>query len=444
MATTSSTRHRRQSLSARQAAALDLLGWLQDGEIRYRERNQWENQQEYAFYRNLTGSVIRFWEKYRFYIEELTGRPVKKLDREAVVCLLLGLVQLDLLSGVQPYAAVHEAVSLVTYLKKPHLKGFINGNLRSFQRRRGELAEQLAAQSLAIRSSHPEWMIDRWQQQYGTEAAESICWENNRTPQMHIVINPAADPDTVIRDLGGSHQVADRHGAGLTLNDPHGLFDTRLAKSGAFLVQDPSSQLVGELIRNLPKRRLLDACASPGGKLFHLEWQFGRQIELLVAADLSAQRLQRLLANRNRFGSSAHIIQMDASQPALSERFDLVLVDAPCSATGTIRKHPELKWQRHPDDLAANQERQLRILEGIQSTVDEGGCLLYITCSLEQEENEEVIRRFMAKSQGAFHRAPFTPQDADPAFITAEGYFRCLPQEKAMGLFAALLKRGPI
>ncbi len=432
-----------KQLNPRQAAAIDLLEWYRDGKITYRKRRDLAKQQDYALYRNLVSSVVRYREKYLFYIRTLTGRSLKKLDREVIVCLMVGIAQLDSFSGIHAYAAVNETVNLIVFLKKTRLKGFINGNLRSFQRRKDELESALKQQPLSIRTSHPEWMVKRWQEQYGSAATENMCHENNYLPKVRVVLNPAFDRSAIEADIGTSHEIVARHSEGFTLNQPSGLFDTKWADSGAFLVQDHSSQQINNLIQSLPKTHTLDACASPGGKLFHLEWRFGSEIEKLVALEISEERLERLKSNLGRFRSRALITRMDASRPGFSSLFDLVLIDAPCSGTGTIQKHPELKWQRRIEDILQNQQKQLRILNGIKDVVRDNGHLLYITCSMEKEENQDVISAFLKNNSGVFRPVPFSNHNIDQSLITKEGYFQCRPQETAMGLFAALLQKTP-
>lgn len=430
-------------LSARQAAAVDLLEWVRNGRIRYRQRDALSSRQEYALYRSLVSSSIRHRDACFYLIEKLTRRSLQKLDREAIVCLMLGLTQLQHLTGVQPHAAVNETVELAGFLKKPHLKGFINANLRTFQRSRADLIASLEQQALAIRSSHPAWMVDRWRDQYGCAAAEQLCLDNNRPPQVRIVINPAFDRDQVETELRASHEII-TSGGGLTVTDPAGLFDSEWSASGGFLVQDRSSQLINTLVRPLIKKTVLDACAAPGGKLFHLEWEFGPEIDTLVALDISEKRLRRFKINQERYRSRAATVCMNAAEPGLSKPFDLVLLDAPCSATGTIQKHPELKWQRDPDAFLVNQRRQLSILSGLRSLVKKNGHLLYISCSLEKEENQDVIKQFLSDDNSGFKPVPFAADGEVEPYITQEGYFQLLPGATAMGLFAALLRRtGP-
>ncbi|MBT6499914.1 MAG: hypothetical protein HOK67_08410 [Deltaproteobacteria bacterium] len=431
----------KKSFNSRQTAALDLLEWLRSGRIVYRRREDLATPQDYALYRNLVSSVIRHKGKFVFFIEVLTDRSLEKLDREVVICLLLGLAQLDQLSGIHEYAAVNETVELISFFKKNRLKGFINGNLRSFLRRRDELEEKLKQQPLSARSSHPEWMVKRWQNQYGRDKTEKMCTANNLLPRIRVIVNPAFDRENIEADLASRYEIDEQHSEGFTLNNPAGLFETQWADKGAFLVQDHSSQQINRLIQLLPKMCVLDACASPGGKLFHMEWRFEKEIDQLVALEISEMRLERLKANKKKYRSRAQLVRMDAACPALTTGFDLILVDAPCSATGTIQKHPELKWQRCEADILQNQQKQLAILNGLREVVKVNGYLLYVTCSLEKEENQIVIQKFLERQSHRYSLIPFSPAQVDESNLTPDGFYQCLPQESTMGLFAALLQR---
>ena len=433
-----------KSLNSRQSAALDLLEWDRSDVMVYRQREDLATPQEYSLYRNLVSSVIRHRGKYAFFIERLTKRSLEKLDREVLICLLLGLAQLDQLTGMHEYAAVNETVELITFFKKNRLKGFINANLRSFLRRREELMVELKRQPLSVRSSHPAWMVKRWQNHYGKDITSDICQANNLLPKVRVVLNPVCDKASIEADLGSQYEIDERHSEGFTLNNPTGLFESDWAEKGAFLVQDHSSQQINHLIRPLPKTHVLDACASPGGKLFHMEWQYENDIDQLVALEISDARLERLKANKKRYCSRAKLVRMDAACPALKTYFDLVFVDAPCSATGTIQKHPELKWQRSESDIIQNQQKQLSILNGLHEVVKVNGYLLYMTCSLEKEENQGVIQKFLENQSHKYNQIPFSSAQANKNDLTPEGFFQLLPQKSTMGLFAALLQRKAV
>ena len=428
--------------SARFQAATDLLDWLKSDNIAYRDRSRFDSSSDYAAYRFLTGSVIRHRRKLLHLIETLAGRPVRKLDAEAIVCLMMGLSQLERGQRKDCHAVVYETVELLLHFRKEHLKSFVNANLRSYLRECRKYGDSVADQPLEVRTSHPEWMADRWRSQFGSEATRSICEANNWIPSVQIVINSRYAKIEVIEGMESQGFVLERQTTGgYRVVNPIGLFDTSYARMGAFLVQDESAQWIVKIVAPLPKRRVLDACAAPGGKLFHLEWKYGDAVERLVGWDLSPHRLQRLNENRARLKSRAEIVQMDATRPELSETFDLIIVDAPCTATGTIRKHPEIKWSRKPQDIRANRERQLKLLLGVAPYVERGGHIVYATCSLEREENQEVADLFLQKRFLEFERCPISAAGWEHGLITPEGHFQCLPSSDRMGAFAAVFRR---
>ncbi len=390
----------------------------------------------------MVGNVIRHKRKYAYLIENLSGRIIEKLDKEAVVCLMLGLTQLEQESRIDEYAAVNETVNLIAALGKPFLKGFINANLRTFLRKKRDLLSEFDKQALEIRTSHNSWMVERWRDQFGDLIATRVCEANNIQPHVQMVVKAKHSQRAIMADLiSKDYEITDHHSEGWTINNPSGLFETKWAKQGAFLIQDRSSQLINRLIKRLPKKWVLDACAAPGGKLFHMEWAYSPDIDELIALDVSNGRLKRLLTNKNTFQSRARIVQMDATNPALKKQFDLVMVDAPCSSTGTIRKNPEIKWIRQEIDLLRNQQIQVALLQGLMMCVRQGGHLLYITCSLEKEENQQVVEKFLENNSGAFRLVPIESDLVDREFLTSEGYFQCLPNSERMGTFAALMRR---
>jgi len=333
-------------------------------------------------------------------------------------------------------------VELATLLKKPFLKGFINANLRGFLRDKETLQQSLQQQALTIQTSHEDWMVQQWRQQFGKKKTAEICHANNQPPTISLLLNPAFDGQALKADLKQQEfSIQENAPNSITLDNPTGLFNTTWAQQGAFLVQDLAFQKIPGLLQSIKKTKVLDACAAPGGKLFHLEWSFSSEIEQLVALEPSEKRLQRLRANKDTFKSKAKLYQMDARNITLEEQFDLAVVDAPCSGTGTLRKHPEIKWSRQKSDFIKNQEIQLAILEGVSKNVTPGGHLLYVTCSIEKEENQDVVEIFLKQRHEEFQLIPFSADLLSPEERTQEGYYQCFPSQRTMGAFAALLQK---
>ncbi len=355
---------------------------------------------------------------------------------------MLGLTQLETDSKVEDYAAINETVNLMNSLKKPYVKGFINAILRRFTREKEQLEHDLNRQPTDIRTSHPRWFIERWQKQFGEEKTINICQANNIQPQVQLVLNPDFQSEEIINGLktDGYHCIVSDE-TSLTITNPAGLFDCEWAKKGAFLIQDRSFQPLNNIVAALPKSTVLDACAAPGGKLINLEWSFSDEINTLIACEINPARLKRLTENISHFGSNAYQVQSDSSQPPFKQAFDLIILDAPCSATGTIRKHPELKWNRKPDDLLKSQQLQVKLIESCSQLLKPGGSLLYVTCSLEAEENRDVVQLVESQKSSVIKPLPIRSEIIDNNWITAEGFYQALPSPSQMGCFAALFER---
>lgn len=429
--------------SARAYALDDLLKWVESSTISYKDRQEFKIVADFALYRLIISSVIRHRDRYLFLIEQITKRSLNKLDLFVQVVLMIGIAQLDQEGQVDEYAVVNETVELMKYLKKPYLKGFINGSLRNYIRTREKLKVSVTKQHLSVKSSHPKWMIQRWASFYGKERTQLICQHNNQKPQIHIVLNPKFEREKILDQLeksGFSFDISESGGA--LIHNPGGLFDTDLYRTGSFLVQDISAQFINTIIKPISKKYVLDACASPGGKLFNLEWCYAEDIEKLMGIEIAPGRFQRLLENKKRYQSSSEIFCQDIFALAASHgQFDCILIDAPCSATGTIRKHPEIKWSRVVDDFKINQHKQLQMLNHLKDRLCQNGHLIYSTCSLEPEENQQVIERFLEENGGSFELARIKPLNLSPGLITEEGYYQYLTNENGMGAFAALLKK---
>lgn len=425
-------------------AARSLIDWLKTGQIEFDKRKNWQYAGDYTLYKHLVSSAIRHWAEYRFIIERLTGRTSQKLDREVMASLLLGLAQLEPDSKIQEHAALNETVELLSRLKKPYLKGFVNANLRRFTRERDRLTAELSAQTIDIQTSHPGEMVQRWEKAFGTQKALEICQANNILPDVQVAINPEFDRKIVLNGLiEDGFSVSDHFPEGLTIHNPSGLFSSRWMTRGAFLVQDIAFQRLNRFLAPIPKQTVLDTCSAPGGKLIHLEWHFKNDISSLLGAELKWQRLRRLRENIRHYRSKASLLMADAMQPPFrNESVDLVLLDVPCSGTGTIRKHPELKWTRTIADIQKNHRDQIKMISQSSQLVKKNGYLLYVTCSLEPEENEMVIDQFLKTADVPFKRVPLADDRLDPDLFTKAGDYFCFPSSTQMGCFAALLCRG--
>jgi 16S rRNA (cytosine967-C5)-methyltransferase len=337
---------------------------------------------------------------------------------------------------VPSHAAVSTAVELARETVGEGSTGYVNQSLRKLS--------AIGYQLLRNEGTHPSWLVARWSERFGPdETARLIEW-NDQRPELFL--QPARwDQEAVLAALRESGIKADDapFGAGIRL---HPIANSRypLAKDlpgyteGAFIVQDPAHALIARYAAVPPGQLVYDACAAPGGKAVALEALGAR----VVAGDLRHDRLGRLADTTRRAGVAIRNLAADLeAAPLRDQGVAAVLVDAPCSATGTMRRHPDARWRLSATVFSRMAERQTRLLEAAARLVKPGGLLVYATCSLEPEENEAVVERFL-KSNRHFVRA--ADRDAVPAgLLTAAGDFQSLPQRHGIdGAFAARLARA--
>jgi 16S rRNA (cytosine967-C5)-methyltransferase len=331
------------------------------------------------------------------------SRDLARLDAAVLRALRLGGFQLLYLSRVPPAAVVNDAVRLTRRAGTSSAAGLVNAALRALARDRDRLIwpETPLTMALATRESHPLWLVDRWLQRHGEAATRAWLRFNNQPVRLSV----AANRLKTTRDGLAARLLAEGVQTVATERAPDGLvvidgpvLATEAFREGWFVAQDEASQLIGDLGTVRPGGRLLDVCASPGGKTMRLAWRAGAS-GLVVASDVRPRRMRLLRASVSRLRlDRARLIQIDARAPLpfADGAFDFVLVDAPCSGLGTIRRDPDLRWRRTPDDLPALAAAELHLLTRAARVVARGGCLVYATCSSEPEENDEVVAAFLS------------------------------------------------
>jgi 16S rRNA (cytosine967-C5)-methyltransferase len=437
-----------QALRAVTSRAADLPAALA------RARSPLADERDRALAAEIVTGTLRWQAAFDRIVSVFSGRPLERLDPEVVDILRLTLFQLLHLDRVPTSAAVNDAVQLTRKVGKSSSASFVNAILRRASRERDRLplpprnASDRTAELdyLETTLSHPRWLIERWRDRHGFEAAEAWCRFNNqaapltlRANRLQITRDALA---AALREAGVETTPARFAPDGLIVASGNPLL-TPLAHKGLFVVQDETSQLVAVAAGARGENRVLDACAAPGGKTTAMAADMADR-GLLVAADVRPKRV-RLLADavRSAGARTIHVVQANAAQ-ALPFRasFDLVLIDAPCSGLGTLRRDPDIKWRRSPDEFAALAALQLRILTEAASVVREGGRIVYSTCSSEPEENDEVVDRFL-ESQPAFRHAPLQLVNA-PRLVGPDGSLRTLPFRDGLeAFFAAALARQP-
>lgn len=367
-------------------------------------------------------------------------KPLKKKDGDIHALLLVGLYQLTYMH-VATHAAVTETVAAAAALDKPWAKDLINAVLRSFLRMPVE-ARALLTQAPELLYSHPTWLLAQlraaWPDQW-----QAICAANNARPPMSLRVNLQKIARTeylaALQQRGMQAQPVVDTECGLTLTQPVAVTALPGFHAGQVSVQDGAAQLAAVLLDAQPGHHVLDACAAPGGKACHI---LERTPDVkLVALDHDASRLERVHQNLLRLGLNAQVVCGDAATPDLwwqEQQFDRILLDAPCSATGVIRRHPDIKHHRTEQDLAELVRTQARILDGLWPLLVPGGKLLYVTCSILPQENEHQIRALRAR-----HRdMAVVPLDLPWARATDSGC-QVLPGEQGMdGFYYACLRKN--
>ena len=374
-----------------------------------------------------------------------------RLDADLGDLLRLGAYQLLCMGSVPAYAAIAQTVELA---KRRHGIGaskLVNAVLRRIDRERdlpsvaspAGTADALdrthdAIERLAVRTSHPRWLLERWIAAWGREATERLTAHNNG--EAPIIVRPFGITTAELREMLAERDVltvpAPLFDEGLQL--PPGVALTQLGafQRGQLFVQDSGSGLVVQYASITPGSVAADLCAAPGGKTLAL-LQAGARV---IASDRSANRLQRLNANLERMHAThVDVREMDATAPTL-EPVDAVLIDVPCTGTGTFRRHPDARWRLRVSDIALLPVLQRDILAAASSCVKPGGLLIYSTCSLEHEENDAVVHEFLAEDDSFVLEPPAA--GVVPDVVLDKGFLRVLPQEHGVdGAFAARLRR---
>jgi 16S rRNA (cytosine967-C5)-methyltransferase len=408
--------------------------------------------------RSLTMQLVYGVLRHRQFLDRmlqlLSKTPLGKLDPFVHQALAVGLYQLFFLQRIPQSAAVNEAVESCKAAKIPQrLHGFVNGVLRQAIRQKETLADQAQNDSSGRAIlNHPQWLVERWRQNFGLEETKRICHTNNCEPTLVVRVNsPIIRREDFCRTLEEAG-IPCRLGAysleAVILPDFHGTITSIPGYGqGFFQVQDEAAQLATQLLGPFhPGGRYLDACAGLGGKTSHL-FQLARQHALHIhAVEPEAHRLKKLRENLARLfpGESPDIYQGQLQQFAShcgDLFFDGILIDAPCSGTGVTGRHPDIRWNRRPEELMRYQQEQLALLSVAAGLVARNGLLVYATCSLEPEENEQVIAQFLATHQ-EFVLTDCTPCLPEPARHFAENkFFMPHPSETIDGFFAARMHR---
>ena len=335
---------------------------------------------------------------------KLLQKPFKAADADVEALLLGGLYQL-LYTRIPAHAAIGETVGCADKLKKPWAKALLNAVLRNAQRESEALLVELEHDPV-VRTAHPRW-LQKSLKAFWPEQWEAICAANNAHPPMILRVNRRHKTRDAYLQLLVESGIEARPCVfsqdGIVLAEPCDVRNLPGFAEGWISVQDEAAQLAADLLDLAPGQRVLDACCAPGGKTCHI-LEVEPKLAGVVAVDLEAKRLVRVRENLERLGLSAELIAADGRDTATwwdGKPFQRILLDAPCSATGVIRRHPDIKLTRQPDDIGALATLQGELLDAMWPTLEVGGILLYATCSTLPTENTEVIEAFLARTPGA-------------------------------------------
>ncbi len=395
--------------------------------------------ERHALAQELCYGTLRWAPRLTAFLNALIDKPLKSKDNDIQCLLLMGLYQLAYME-IPAHAVVSETVAVTTILKKKWAKGLVNAVLRRFQREYQSLEKKLASDSVAT-SAHPAWLLQLLQQAWPDEW-QSIVEANNQRPPMALRINRAQTTlDAYFLELqakGISATTSPYAPDALILNKPVRVEQLPGFTEGLVSVQDSAAQLAAPLVAPQAGMRVLDACAAPGGKTGHL-LEICIDIEL-IALDIEEKRLQRVNDNLRRLKLGATLVTADASKSDWwdGKPFDRILLDAPCSATGVIRRHPDIKMLRQPDDIPRLIALQATILENLWSMLRPGGMLVYATCSVLPQENAEQLANFLANHDDAEEQSIV----ADWGRADRVGR-QILPDQDGMdGFYYACIKKG--
>lgn len=430
-------------MDVRVAAARAIVEVVVEGQSLSAVMPRWQarvDAKDAALLQEMVYGVLRWRWRLEFLVKQLLQSPLKERDADVQALLLLGVYQLEYMR-VPAHASVSATVSATALLKKEWARGLMNAVLRNYQRQREALQAKLEGNAGA-QYAHPAWLLKMLQASY-PEHWQAIAEANNQRPPMTLRANRRKN--TRAKYLASLQQAGIEAAScvysedGIVLMKPVDVQQLPGFNEGSVSVQDEAAQLAALLLNAQPKERILDACAAPGGKTAHiLECQ--PAVAEVVALDNDSGRLQRVGQTLERLGLTATLVIGDAAVPDAwwdGLRFDRILIDAPCSATGVIRRHPDIKSLRKLEDIATLAETQSRILEALWPLLKSGGMLLYATCSVAPEEGWQQVQEFLTRHEDAFEH----PLDVAWGARTAVGR-QILPGEGGMdGFYYACLRK---
>lgn len=388
-----------------------------------------------------------------YYISHFVTRKIKRKDEWVIPLLRMALYQMIYLEKIPAHAVVFETVQIAKRKGHQGIASLVNGVLRNVQRQGLPQIDEIrdTIKRFSVKYSHPEWLVSEWIDQYGIETAEKICQTNLKRPQVTARVN--------IRKTSRSDIVLQLESEGVIAEKSHlsvdgvviqagNLVQTEAFKQGLVTIQDESSMLVGRAVNPQKGETILDCCAAPGGKTTHLAELMNCEGEI-VALDIHEHKLNLIQQQVERLQlSNITLHRLDARKARSKfsdESFDRILVDAPCTGFGVIRRKPDIKWKKTENDVAEMRRIQLDILEAVAPLLKKGGTLVYSTCTIERRENEQVIETFLNKHPQFFrdeHLPERLPKKLSPYMKNRQGELQILPHYfSSDGFFIAALRK---
>lgn len=392
-------------------------------------------------------------------LQRFLKKPVDKLDRWVHSLLRMSAYQIWYLTRIPERAAIHEAVEIAKKRGHQGISGMVNGVLRNLVRQKDQIQipQDLGpVQRIALQHSHPEWLVRRWIELYGEAETEAICQQNNEPPLITARVNVLRTTrDQLLeqlREAGFTAEASRVHPEAIHIRGGGHFPRSEWFRNGFCTIQDESSILVSQLVSPSEGNRVLDCCAAPGGKSTHMAELMGNHGEI-VSADIHPHKLDLIRHNAERLGTtivSPVLADATALEKTLSvsDPFDYILVDAPCSGLGVIRRKPDIKWKKTNEDIGQICNTQENILDSAAKLLKPGGVLVYSTCTIDPRENEMIVEQFLA-NHPEFRLDPeaakLLPDHVveQAAINSRPGMFRILPHYFGSdGFFMARLVRA--
>jgi 16S rRNA (cytosine967-C5)-methyltransferase len=429
------------------AKALEILHSVEDGAFAdafIDQARQAFGARDSAFILELVYGTLRNRALLDSALDQFSSQPVEKTDAWTRNILRLGAYQLLFLDRVPASAAVNTATELAKAFGKKH--GYVNGLLRNLDRKRKELSRPGTddpVKRLSVLYSHPEWLVRRWVARFGGATAETLLRANNLHAPLVIRTNTLKTTRDELRasleSEGAKVREVKYSPAGLEMQSSPGILSLSAFQKGLFIVQDEAAQLVSMMLDPEPGDIVLDACAAPGGKATHLA-ELMRDRGTIIALENDRGRIGKIGENSERLGTTIIVPAPGDATKYREGRFDKVLVDAPCSGLGVLRRHPDGRWNKDEKTVRERAALQRRMLENCAKLLKPGGALVYATCSTEPEENEDVVTAFLSNAGSDFAIDDPRPHLPGPSgnLVDKKGFFHTYPQATEMDGFVAV------